>query len=540
MAYIKTGAVSNAKTSTKVTIGVITAVLVVVLVCVLLAVKNPREASQLIMSDQDYTSRVVLKNLKEKGAMYRPYLNRVTGNNAYKSKGKLSIKLSKDMENLVNSDEALESANKYVERLHFSMDTQARGPYFSNEMKLSDDRQTIFTQDFAYMVNGAYSYVPEYGYGWTQLAAGNGKKGSAEDQYRQRVVRSVLSSENKTIWKAFAKCGKTAYTAVKKDIEISKDKDQQLNFQDKQATGERVNILIEGRDAQTFLSAFFKRLRNTDNLRAAVNEELDTEDQFGSEKTFHAFLTDLENDYKNEFSDTGISKVSVDLLIDKQNIIHAFDALVKRADGDFIVNAMLDDDQHRGPALHVRSGGDTLVKFNVEKKTKTAGTIDYEYDNWKGSVSYSDFSADNGFVYGTFRFAPMDVYWSKDLGRFGLFVQMSPNVETNSKDHGFRLLVQTGFSTLGTATVEADVSEEKYTGMVTEEDIVIHDEYKEKEKRARIAQYWLSDLPKQDPEYRNALRQIVTDFVNKTLNEVTQAATKSSAKDETLSTGATK
>ena len=77
---------------------------------------------------------------------------------------------------------------------------------------------------------------------------------------------------------------------------------------------------------------------------------------------------------------------------------------------------MLDDDDHRGPAFHLRMGGDTLVKFNVEKKTKTAGTVDFAFGNFENSVAYSNFATADGLVYGTFEFAPMAVSWSNDLG----------------------------------------------------------------------------------------------------------------------------
>lgn len=536
MAYMKTGAVREAKTSTKVTIAVVLAVVLLALACVLFAVKNPRAATQLVLSDQDYTSYVLLKNVRGKGEVYRPYLNRLTENHAYDSEGAVAVELSKDMEDLVNSEEVLETAQAYVEQLSFAGNTQTRGLQFSNEVKLNDNRQTIFTHDLAYLASGVYSTVPEYGYGWTRLF-GDAPEQTEEQLYRQRVLQAALSSGDETIQKALSKAGKAAYKAVKKDVDITIDKDQQLDFQDKHATGERVNILVDREDAQAFLDVFFAKLQKANGLKDAVNSCLDTEDEFGSDETFAAFLTALEKQYKNEFRDTGISRVSFDMLVDKQNVIHAFDALVKRPDGDIIVNAMLDDDDHRGPAFHLRVGGDTLVKFNVEKKTKTSGTVDFAFGNFENSVAYSNFATADGLVYGTFEFAPVDVSWSSDLGKFGLFLQTSPNTATDGSAAGFHLLAQTGFSTLGTATVEADVKDAEYTGMVTDEDIVIHDEYKDKEKRARRLQYWLSDLPESDPLYKNALKHIVETIVDETITAAKEA---SATADETLSTGATR
>ena len=177
------------------------------------------------------------------------------------------------------------------------------------------------------------------------------------------------------------------------------------------------------------------------------------------------------------------------------------------------------------------------MKFNVEKKTKTAGTVDFAFGNFENSVDYSNFATADGLVYGTFEFAPMDVSWSSDLGKFGLFLQTSPNAATDGSAAGFHLLAQTGFSTLGTATIEADVRDAEYTGMVTDDDIVLHKEYKDKEKKARRLQYWLSDLPESDPLYKSALRQIVQTIVDET---VSAAKAASATADETLSTGATK
>ncbi len=169
MAYMKTGAVHEAQTRTKVIIAVVLAVLLLVLACVLFVVKNPRAATQLVLSDQDYSSYVLLKNVRGKGEVYRPYLTRLTENHAYDSEGAVSVELSKDMKDLINSEEVLETAQRYVEQLSFTGNTQTRGLQFSNELKLNDARQTIFTHDLAYLASGIYSTVPEYGYGWTRL-----------------------------------------------------------------------------------------------------------------------------------------------------------------------------------------------------------------------------------------------------------------------------------------------------------------------------------------------------------------------------------
>ena len=144
-------------------IAVVLAVLLFVLACVLFAVKNPRAATQLVLSDQDYSSYVLLKNVRGKGEVYRPYLARLTENHAYDSEGAVSVELSKDMKDLINSEEVLETAQRYVEQLSFTGNTQTRGLQFSNELKLNDSRQTIFTHDLAYLASGIYSTVPEYG-----------------------------------------------------------------------------------------------------------------------------------------------------------------------------------------------------------------------------------------------------------------------------------------------------------------------------------------------------------------------------------------
>lgn len=536
MAYMKTGRVREVRRRTKVTIAVVLAVLLLALACALFAVKNPRAATRLVLSDQDYASYVLLKNVREKSAAAQPYLTRLTENTAYDSIGHVSVELSKDMEALVGSEEVLETAHKYMTQMDFTMNTQVRGLQFSNELKVNDPRQTIFTHDLAYLASGVYSTVPEYGYGWTRLF-GEAPEQTDEQLRRQRVLQAALSSDDETVRKALTKAGKAAYRAVKKDVDVTIDNDKQLDFQDKHATGTRVNILLDNEDAQAFLDVFFEKLEKSRGLLDALNEQLDTEDAFASEETFHAFLERLHTDYNNEFRDTGISRVSVDLLVDKQNTIHALDALVKRKAGDTILNAMLDDDDHRGPAMHLRTNGDTVVKFNVEKKTKTAGTVDFAFGNFENSVAYSNLSTADGLVFGTFEFEPTKVSWSKDLGAFGLYLQTSPNTATNGEAAGFHVLAQTGFSTLGTATIEADVKDAEYTGMVTDEDIALNTEYNDEQRSARRVQYWLSELPESDPLYKNALRKIVQTIVNDVVSAATTAA---ATADETLSTGATK
>lgn len=535
MAYMKTGRVREVQKRTKVAIAVVLAVLLLVLALVLFAVKNPRSALQMVLSDQDYASTVMLRNAKAKGTQYRPFLDRLTENTAYDSVGGVEVELSADMEALVGSSEALETAQRYFETLSFTGNTQVRGLNFSNELKLNDNQKTIFTHDLAYLAGGAFSNVPEYGYGWTQVLGTENKMSDAEKR-QQRVIQTALSTDDETVRKALTKAAKAGYKAVKKDVDVTIDKDKTLDFQDKHATGERVNILLDRSDAQGFLKVFFEKLEKSGGLKDAVNELLDTDDRFASEETFQQFLEGLKEEYLHAFRDTGISNVSVDLLVDKKNVIHAFDALVKRPEGDIIVNAMLQDDENRGPAFHLRVNGDTIVKFNVEKSSKTAGRVDFALGNFENAFEYSNLSTGDGLVFGTFQFDPAKVTWSEDLGSFGLFLQTSPGGTTDGKT-GFHILAQTGFSTLGTATINADVTDAEYTGMVTEEDMemaTVADDI----KKARRIQYWLVDLPEADGQYNMALREIVQTVINDVMTIASASAT--TTDDNTLSTGATK
>lgn len=535
MAYMKTGRVREVQKRTKVAIAVVLAVLLLVLALVLFAVKNPRSALQMVLSDQDYASTVMLRNAKAKGTQYRPFLDRLTENTAYDSVGGVEVELSADMEALVGSSEALETAQRYFETLSFTGNTQVRGLNFSNELKLNDNQKTIFTHDLAYLAGGAFSNVPEYGYGWTQVLGTENKMSDAEKR-QQRVIQTALSTDDETVRKALTKAAKAGYKAVKKDVDVTIDKDKTLDFQDKHATGERVNILLDRSDAQGFLKVFFEKLEKSRGLKDAVNELLDTDDRFASEETFQQFLSGLKEEYLHAFRDTGISNVSVDLLVDKKNVIHAFDALVKRPEGDIIVNAMLQDDEGRGPAFHLRVNGDTIVKFNVEKSSKTAGRVDFALGNFENAFEYSNLSTGDGLVFGTFQFDPAKVTWSEDLGSFGLFLQTSPGGTTDGKT-GFHILAQTGFSTLGTATINADVTDAEYTGMVTEEDMemaTVADDI----KKARRIQYWLVDLPEADGQYNMALREIVQTVINDVMTIASASAT--TTDDNTLSTGATK
>ena len=536
MAYMKTGRVREVRRGTRVAIAAAVVALLLVLACVLFTVKNHRSALQLALSDQDYASYVVLQNAKAKGAEYRPFLDRLTENTAYDSKGGIEVELSADMEALVGSSEVLETAQRYFETLSFTGNTQVRGFNFSNELKLNDNQKTVFTHDLAYLAGGAYSNVPEYGYGWTRVLGAENTMSAAEKR-QQRVLGAALSTDNAKVRKALTKAAKAGYKAVKKDLSVTIDKDKTLDFQDKHATGERVNLLLDRGNAQAFLTVFFDKLENTKGLKDAVNELLDTEDRFASEESWNAFLEGLKKDYVHAFRDTGISNISVDLLVDRKNVIHAFDALVKRPEGDIIVNAMLQDDANRGPAFHLRVDGDTLLKFNVEKSSATEGRVDFALGNFENALTYSDLSTADGLVFGTFRFEPTKVTWSEDLGSFGLFLQTSPKGTTDGKA-GFHLLAQTGFSTLGTATINADVTDGKYTGMVTEEDMemaTVSDDI----KKARRIQYWLSDLPEADGQYNMALREVVQTVINDVITVATASAT-TTADDNTLSTGATK
>ncbi len=535
MAYMKTGVVHETKRSTKVTIAVVLVVVLVILACVLFAVKNPRATRQLVMSDQDYASYVLMKNIEEDTETYRPYLNRLKGNTAYNVEGAGAVELSKDMKEAVGSEEVLETAQKYIQTLSFTGNVQARGLNFSSELKVNDKRQTIFTQEIAKLPSGTYSKVSEYGYGWSRMFGDSSNKSSA-DLRRERILQAVLSSDNEELQKSLTKAGKAAYSAVKKDIVVTIDEDKELTFQDKTATGERVNILIDQEDATTFLEVFFDRLQSDDDFMTAVNSVVDTDDSFGSEKAFTAFLSNVKAHYQNLFGDTEIKTVSVDLLVDEKNEIHAFDMLVKRGDGDMIVNAMLDDDEHRGPALHIRVGGNNMIKFNVEKTSSNTGVVDFELYQLKSSVNYSNLQLANGMVYGTFQFDPMAASEESGLGTFGLFLEVTPNVSTDGSTISSHILTQAGISTIGTATIDMDLSEAKYTGMLLEEDVIVEGNYTEKQKQNRRIQYWLSELPNADPLYKNALTQIVEIYIEE---YAAAASALSAATDETLSAGAT-
>lgn len=534
MAYVKTGRVRETSTRTRVVLAVIAAVLLLALAAALFVSKNPRAAAKLVLSDQDYASYVVLKNVRDKTEAYRPFLDRLTENTAYESTGQGTVELSKDMQDLIGSDEVLETAQKYTGNLVFNSSLQKRGLHFSNELKLNDRRQTIFTHDLAYLPSGLYSSVPEYGYGWTRIL-GTDKNKNAEELRRERVLYAVLTSDNATVREALTKSAKAGYKAVKKDLQVTIDKDEPVDFQDKRSSGDRVNILISRENAETFLNAFFEKFEKKSGLRDAINESLDTDDAFGSDASLHTFLDRLRHSLEADLTNAGITNLSVDLSVDQKNTVNAFDVLVKRAKGDIIVNAMLKDDKGRGPAFHLRAGGETLAKFNVEKSSKSAGTVDFTLRSFENTLTYSGLETGNGLVYGIFEFEPVKLASAKDYGLFGLHLTVLPPETADAS--GFHVLAQTGFSALGTATIEADVKDADYTGMLTEEDIVLHPEYKKKEKQARRLQYWLADLPEQDSQYNNALRHIVETILSETVEAAKAAA---AAGDNTLSAGATK
>ena len=543
MAYMKTGRVRETRTRTKVLLGALLAVLLLVLAAVLFVTRNPRAAAQLVLSDADYASYVVLHNVQEKGKAYRPYLARLTENRAYSAEGAVSIELSKDMQDLVGSDDVLAAAERYTNKCYFTDDLQMQGLHFSNELNINDNRQAIFTHDFAFLNSGAYGMVPQYGYGWTKLFGGDTQKSDAALR-RQRVMYATLSSDNETVRKALSHAAKAGYKAVRKDLDVTIDKDMTLDFQDKHATGTRVNIVVDRHDAEVFLNAFFEDFADRKGLREAVNEGLDTEDGFGSDGTFREFLDNLQKSLLDSLVDTAVRSMSVDLLVDQQNNVNAMDALVKRKDGDIIVNAMLKDDKDRGPAFHLRSGGETRLKFNVEKSSKKSGKVDFALGSFENSLSYNNFQTGDGLIFGDFDFAPTKVSWSKDLGAFGLHVSLTPVAVAANADAdapaAFHALVQTGFSTLGTATIEADVKDAEYKGMLTEDDIIIHSEYKDKEKAARRIQYWLVDLPEADSSYKNALWSIAQILVNEFEEEADAAKEAQKTANETLGAGATR
>ena len=543
MAYMKTGRVRETRTRTKVLLGALLAVLLLALAAVLFVTRNPRAAAQMVLSDADYASYVLLHNVQEKGEAYRPYLARLTENHAYSAEGAVAIDLSKDMQDLVGSEDMLATAGRYMDKCYFTDDLQMRGLHFSNELNINDNRQTLFTHAVAFLDSGVYATVPQYGYGWTKLFGGDAQKSDAELR-RQRVMYATLSSDNETVRKALSHAAKAGYKAVKKDLDVTIDKDMTLDFQDKHATGDRVNIVVDRHDAEVFLNAFFEDFKGRKNLREAVNEGLDTEDGFGSDETFAAFLDNLEKSLLDSLVSTGVRSMSVDLLVDQKNNVNAMDTLVKRKAGDIIVNAMLKDDKGRGPAFHLRSGGETRLKFNVEKSSKTSGKVDFALGSFENAMSYNNFQTADGLIFGDFDFAPAKVSWSKDLGAFGLHVVLTPvEVAVNADADvpaAFHALVQTGFSTLGTATIEADVKDAEYKGMLTEDDIVLHPEYKDKEKAARRIQYWLVDLPDADPSYKNALWNIAQILVDELEEEADAAQEAQKTANETLGAGATR
>lgn len=534
MAYVKTGRVREVRRGTKAAVAIALVAVLLILAGVVFWVANPRAARQLVLSDQDYASYVLLKNGKTASDTYAPYLERLRGESAYDTTAKMVFEPSADTEDLVGSEEAMDAAQRYLDNVTFTSNTQVHALHFSNELQLKDSRQTILTHRLAYVDSGVFTSVDEYGYGWTRLFTKKVEPVSDE----QRIATAILTSGDETVQDAVKSAAKKGYKSIKKDVQVTIDDDVRFDFQDKHVTDQRVNILLTKQEAQTFLETFFDELSGEKGLTEAANRALDSDDQFESEEAFRAYLTDLKQYYNDTMDETGVSRMSVDLCVNKQNEILAFDALVKRSEGDVIVNAMLRDDEGRGPSFQLRSGGENVLKFEVEKSSKQSGHVDFALGSFENTVTYNELQLADGFVYGNFEFAPSKVSWSDNLGTFGLHLTIAPAATAEAS--GFQILAQTGFSTLGTVNIEANVVEAKYTGMLTDDDIVVHSEYKTKEKRARRLQYWLSDLPEQDSQYKNALRQIVQTLLTEAEDEASAAKTAESTANETLGAGATR
>lgn len=463
MPYQKSGLMNDMPKKKRVIIIVAAALVTVAAVLAIWYAASPRAFLKTFLTKPAYAKTVLYKNGKEELPTAENALSTLTKKQAWNIQGSTNVQPSEEVNDELKSDLAAEQFQTYMSSLTFDTDLQLDKGHFKTTTALADGDGSLFTIGVWNAKNGMFANVDEVNSGWFRLTSAQTDSSASSDKGLDTRAKTALASDDKTVKKGLYSALYDGYKAVKGDILFREDEEMTFGVDTKTATGARTTIVLDRSNAVGFIKTAAASLSDNHDLFLALDEQLDDDDRFNTEDNYKSYIAKKEKELLNAVDDSGVSKVSVELYVNKRNEITGFDVLVKRTNGDLELRAVLDDDKDSGMAVLYKKGQATVLDVDWTEKSDSKGTVNFNLGTTPRTITYKNLEKnDEGRVYGTFELASTTFTGKENLGSVAAILTMKP--DRNSED-GVSAGLQLTSSTLGQTLISSTIKPAKAEGV---------------------------------------------------------------------------
>ncbi len=511
MAYVKTGRINELSKKTKTTIAAVAIVVAVVAIIALIFAKNPRDFTQRFTTDKMYAEYVLAKNAKNTYRNIEPTLNAFGSEQKYSASGDVDIELSETLERELDSPNTVTVVRHYLNSLGFNAEWRIGGGNQEILFNVVDNEGELFAENILLTSDARYRNYLSFGTGW-QKNSGKGKNTVSVSK-----LTRILGLGDSKVNRSFSKAALKAYKSVSDDLQFRVDDNETMQYLEKTAKGDRVNVTFDKEDVIALVGAMADELTGDDEFYNAACKALGEKMPFSTKEKFDDYISTLEKQIISYIKHNSVSIVSLDFIVNRNNEITAMDALVKKGDESVVFHAVIKDDRNSGMAFGYREGDDNGKSLEVNRKSSSEGTAVFRDDNGEKTVSYSNLEYKDGMIFGDFKLAPFEAPVTSGLGAVGCHVKL------NDSSDGIKAQVEAGCSNLATISFETTVEKSELTEMTLESDITPV-KLTKNQRMSAIAKHFFKTLPKTHKDYQRSAFKIANSVVRQLINDAAESS----------------
>ncbi len=504
--------------------GVLAAVIAIVAACGVGYAVAPRDFLQLVLSDAAYTKFTLAKNLSSAYPAAEKMLEKVDAQQAaYKAEGAMDATLD---DGLFPSEEIGKEVSKYISSLALSSEIYLDGGLLKFTGDLKDKDGSVFTADAIIDTSSAYVKIDQFGTKYMDILKGpeasgsenetqNGGSGSTtnsgssvgslNETYDAIIDRGVSDDLREALYSLF----ETAMGSFD-DTLITIIPKKTLEVGSATATGDIATVVMTADDFKDCIKNTMNQLAEDKELFKQVNPCLPKDTQM-TYPQFRAKVLGTADEWISEIEESGITNVTLEFYIDKNNDIVAFEMWVMSPDSSTGIKAVLFDEDEESVSVVCERDKEKTFSLDVKKDSKDADSGKIEFMNMTEngplniSAAYSGFEMSDNVFKVNVATKKFELPGQETLG--GITVDMAVSVEDEALSLTSHINIE-GFAK-AVITLSGEETEFKKFALPKAEEIAPFDS---EDLKSKAVDYILVDLPKEHKSFKNVYSKVMQEM----------------------------
>lgn len=501
MPYQRNRSISGMGQNTKVWLTAGISIAAVLITLIVFYAVNPRDFLQVFTTKPGYARIVAAKNTRRLEKDAAPTLSYLDRSKEYEADGSLDWTMASSIRDGIGDNLTADQLQNYVNSLSFTGRVRMQGGNLCGVLNTSDDTGPVMNTQMVAGNGRVDINHDQLGLGWTRRQV-SPDDGTGWDSVLDSRTKTVLN--NKKVQKQVQKCFRKGFKQVQNTISVNEQDHVDFIVADKYANGDRENIVLSSDTADALIQNAFWEMKGSKALLKACNDALPTGQKFKNQDTFTSYIYDLGSRILSKLDTSGIYRISIDLCLNRHNVITAANILIKRDAGDIVVNSVLQDDLGRGLAVKVRNGGHQVFFVDTQNKTDRTGKADITIGNTTSTtLRWDNFAMIDGLPTGRFKIDGFIPESLKALGITSIDTTLQPSEDG-------KVMKQTGtlsFGNLGTFALNVQYKETTPTLMRIPNSVEITKPDSKTTQQAWVS-YLFTEMPQLHPSWRTIVLKI--------------------------------